>query len=225
MLPCKKQPCKKPCKSRPCRPCRSCNNKTVTFDLVSNVCAGSPICAQSVLGSDFTITTTNFYQDTLLSVTLPESGTYVISCEFRSSLTTPAFGEWWITGKLFDATAAADIVDTERMGVGVGVVVVTTKVQATSSISLCYTVAQPSIIRLEAKRDTAGGPGPPTAIIKSDSNGKSVLSYEKINEDIFTESRLLTVPKQYRFTNAVCFESTEDCCISPLPNIVAHLNV
>lgn len=133
----------------------------------------------AVLGSAFNITgTAGTYQDTGLSVTLPDAGTYKITANVRGHLRGNAGTTWWIHCELFNSTDAAAVANSERMVVLTNVN--TLLFQSTTPLDINITVAASKVIKLYAARNGAGGPSWTTSNIESDANGRTNLSYEKI---------------------------------------------
>lgn len=133
----------------------------------------------ALASSGFTLNTTaGTYQDTGLSVSLPSAGIYVLLADVRGDLSfSPGVGNAWISCKLFDSTAGADVANSERMVIFEAVA--TTETQVTASLSWVHTVAVPSTIKLYAKRDGPGGVTFLFSNIRSDAEGRTVLNYLK----------------------------------------------
>lgn len=135
----------------------------------------------SVLGSSgFAITgSAGTFQDTGLEVVLPAAGKYTISGDIRGYLNGGSGSAWWISVKIYNSTDAAYIPDSERIVVLTGTSGVI--FQMTCPIQIQdYEVDGSKTLRLHAKRDAVGGGATWTvSIIVSDSDGKTVLNYER----------------------------------------------
>jgi hypothetical protein len=133
----------------------------------------------AVLGSAFNITgTAGTYQDTGLSVTLPDAGTYKITANVRAHLRGNAGSAWWIHCELFNSTDAAAVANSERLVVLTGSNAFL--FQTTCPLDFIVTVAASKVIKLYAARNGNTSPSWTTSNIESDANGRTNLSYEKI---------------------------------------------
>ena len=152
----------------------------VTGDIVSNGQTAFPIqTAESVLGATFTITgTAGTFQDSGLSVSLPYAGKYEITADVRGNLRGNAGTAWWLSGKLYNSTDAADVADSERLIVLTNVN--TILLQQTCTINKIVEVAAAKTIKLYVARDGTGTPSWTNSAIESNTAGKTVLTYKKI---------------------------------------------
>lgn len=133
----------------------------------------------AVLGSAFSITgTTGTYQDTGLSVTLSEAGTYRVTCDVRAQLQGNAGTEWFLQAKFYNSTDAADVANSERMLVRVKT---TAYIEVTMTITTLITVAASKTIKLYAARSGAGSPSWSISNIASDGAGRTSVVYNKID--------------------------------------------
>lgn len=135
---------------------------------------------QSVLGGAITLTgTAGTYQDTGLSVTLPNSGTYELTANVRANLRGGTTGTlWYLTAELYNATDAVAVANSERIIISINDN--TLSLQTTCPISNIIQVASSKVINLFVFRNGSGGPTWNTSTINSDANGRTTLSYKKI---------------------------------------------
>jgi hypothetical protein len=135
------------------------------------------LSGSAVLGSSYTITSSTF-QDTGLSIELPTAGTYYIGYNVRSFISTsggtPVF---YIVVQLYDATSAAAIANTERLGV---LSDSNNQAQLQASFSSLVTVTQKTTVKLYAKREAVGAPTWSASAIGSDAAGYTVMNYVRI---------------------------------------------
>lgn len=138
--------------------------------------------SESVLGSDFNITgTAGTFQDTGLSITLPDAGTYEITCDVRAALRANGGAgstAWWISIELYNSTDSAVVTDSERLAVLTGTNAVL--FQMTCPLTKKVTVAASKTIKLYAARNGNGTPAWTTTDIVSNSAGRTMISYKKI---------------------------------------------
>ena len=133
---------------------------------------------ESVLGSAFSITgSSGTYQDTGLSITLPAAGTYLITANVRGNLALATGANGFASVKLYNSTDAADVTSSERLIIYT--VTTATNFQMTCPITAIVTVNASKVIKLYAKRQSAGTWT--TSNIESDANGRTTLSYEGIS--------------------------------------------
>lgn len=132
---------------------------------------------ESVLGSTFSITgTSGTWQDTGLSIALPGAGTYLVQANVRGFGLYTAGTSGFLSAKLYNATDAADVANSERL-----IIYIDTSAQAhqvTIPITVIVTVAAAKTINLYAKRQTATTWT--SSQIASDANGRTSLSYKAI---------------------------------------------
>jgi hypothetical protein len=131
----------------------------------------------ATLGATYSITASaGTYADTGLSVTLPQAGTYLVTANVRGALqatgTNPS-----LSAKLYNATDASDITNSERLVVRTGA---TTLIEATAVITAIVTVTASKTIALYALRNAGGSPTWTTSDIASGAAGRTTLSYIKI---------------------------------------------
>jgi hypothetical protein len=139
------------------------------------------VSAGAVLGSGYSITADNTWEDTGLSITLPSAGTYLIDGTVRAAVNNSAIGSYIVVKlKQFDgATDEGDIADSETLAVysasaGLG---------WQNSVSLSMPpieVAASKVIKLYAWRAPSGTYA--FASVGSDSAGKTRLRYLKIKD-------------------------------------------
>lgn len=136
---------------------------------------------ESVLGSTFEITgTAGTFQDTGLSVALPGAGTYVVTASVRASVTGNAGTAWWLVGKLYNSTDAADVANSERLLPFAPTTLI--RVQNTTLIVAIVPVTAAKTIKLYAARNGTGSPSWNLSSIYSDSSGRTTLSYVEITK-------------------------------------------
>jgi hypothetical protein len=115
------------------------------------------------------------FQDTGLSVTLPEAGTYRIEYTIRGE--TDGSGMTWLTGRLFNVTAGAETHPNDRLGPIALRQATTAAVQNTGHTSTFITVAGQTTIRMEVSRSGAGWT---VSDVLTNNHGATSLSYEKL---------------------------------------------
>ena len=139
---------------------------------------GSVNGSASLSTSAFTLNAaTGVFQDVGLSVTLPSAGTYLITATVRSSVNASAGVGAFVIGKLYNNTDAADITNSERILAQNATLTVLN--QITSIISEVVTVAASKTIKVYCAKVFSGTA---TGEIGSDTNGRSRISYVKIND-------------------------------------------
>lgn len=126
----------------------------------------------STLASAYSITSTNAWQDTGLSVSLPAAGTYLILYNARAAVTASG-GTSYIVVRLYNTTDAAAITDTERL------TAFGNSAQATVSGSAIVTVAAGKTIRLDGRREGTASSWT-TSEISSGAAGRTTLSYIRL---------------------------------------------
>jgi len=126
----------------------------------------------STLASAYSITSTNAWQDTGLSVSLPAAGTYLILYNARAAVAASG-GTSWIVVRLYNTTDAAAITDTERL------TAFGNSAQATVSGSAIVTVAAGKTIRLDGRREGTASSWT-TSEISSGAAGRTTLSYIRL---------------------------------------------
>jgi hypothetical protein len=134
---------------------------------------------ESVLASNFTLTTTNTFQDTGLSVSLPTAGLYDINFNPRGVIQKSSAADGWIAVRLFNVTAGAAVANSDRL-VLYKPSADSTLTQIHSAYSVQVYVAAATTIRLDASRNSGGSPTWTFASIDSNSNGRTALSYQRI---------------------------------------------
>lgn len=149
--------------------------------MAQGTAAGEGLChpwisgtsGSSVLGATFTLSAASgTYQDTGLSVTLPAAGTYLVMGNIRNTMTGQVGN--LNTIKLYDATAAADIANSVRLGAYANTASGTI---ATTPITKIITVSGASTIKLYAARNGASFG---STSVDSDAGGYSELTYVRI---------------------------------------------
>lgn len=147
--------------------------KEATLEVVSDFFKSG----QSVLSADFNITgATTVFQDTGLSVTLPEAGTYLLLANVRARCQGNAGTLWAIEAKLYNSTDAADVANSIRRCIYTAA---TAQLQTTTPISVLVTVAATKTIKLYAAR-TFDGSFTSSDIASLSTVGLTSLSYVKI---------------------------------------------
>lgn len=141
---------------------------------------------QSILGSNYSISANDVYQDTGLSVVLPVAGVYSLHWDVRahfkyaSNATTDVVS---LLCELFDATASAAITDSER---GVASVLSAGTIQqewwANSAFRVQVSVTQATTVKLYAQRAQSVGTVNTwtTSSVDSGSGARTVLGYQKL---------------------------------------------
>lgn len=131
---------------------------------------------EGVLGSTFSITGSDgVYQDTGLSITLPEAGTYLIVGTIRGIINATTNGAN-IVAKLYNSTDAADVANTETLVIYANTNGVTW--QNSVSMTALVTVAAGKTIKLYAFR--TGGGTYSISQIASAAGGRTRLQYLKV---------------------------------------------
>jgi hypothetical protein len=151
--------------------------RVLQYDGTTWVTVGA--AGQSVLASNFTLTSTNTYQDTGLSVSLPTAGFYVINFNPRGVIQKGSAADGWIAVRLFNSTAGSAVADSDRL-VFYKPSSDTTLTQIHSAYSVQVYIAAPTTIRLDGSRNSGGSPTWTFASIDSNSNGRTALSYQRI---------------------------------------------
>ncbi len=129
----------------------------------------------STLGSAFALTSTDTYQDTGLSVSLPSSGTYLLTAQVKATLVSTT-GAPYATCRLFNVTAGAVVANSELL-VAFGTATSTYYIN-TATQSRTLTVGAASTIRLECARRQASAWS--VSEISSDVDGRTAVTYVKL---------------------------------------------
>lgn len=129
----------------------------------------------STLASTFSLTTTDVYQNTGVSMTLPSAGTYLLAAQVKATLVSTT-GAPYATCRLYNVTAGA-VVPSSEFTVAFGTAINTYYVQNASSIRV-HTVAAASTVRLECARRQATGWL--EARIDQDADGSTGITYVKL---------------------------------------------
>ncbi len=124
---------------------------------------------QSVTNQSFG---TAFSAVTGASITLPVSGTYRVYYHLRSRLT---FDNRFLVGRLFNQTDNAVVPDTEVMTVFLNSGIAINEFQGSGSMETVLAVTSSTIIRLEAKGNSATGCNSVT-----DSNGRTLIGFNQL---------------------------------------------
>lgn len=133
----------------------------------------------STLSANIDLTgTVAAWQDVNVSITLPGAGTYKLTADVRAAVQGNGGSFWWISARLYNTTAGAEISQSERIVVFGNLN--TLQLQNTASINEIVTVAGATSIKLQATRDGIGPPTYTTSYVGSDTNGRTKLMYEKI---------------------------------------------
>lgn len=137
------------------------------------------LTGSSYLTSDFNITgATTVFQDTGLSVTLPEAGTYLVQANVRCRVVMASGTYGTIETKLHNSTDAADVSNSLRRCV---YTTSTAQIQVTNPITAIITVTASKVIKLYAAR-TFDGSLTNSDIAGSATTGLTSLTYVKIGE-------------------------------------------
>lgn len=133
----------------------------------------------SVLGSVYTLSAANgMYSDTGLSVTLPSAGTYRLTADVRAEVLVSAGAGAFIECEYYNSTDAAAVSNSERIMAQANQVNVLS--QGTWPMNKIITVAASKTIKLYCSRNS--GTTYTTSDIPSDANGRTEMSYVKIND-------------------------------------------
>lgn len=116
------------------------------------------------------------YEDVGLSVTLPSTGTYLVTANVRTFAQTSASPPGYITVKLYNSTDAADVANSERFG---AVDYTNNGSSMTVTISEVVPVAASKTIKVYAKRNA--GPTFTNSGVASDATGRSRITYVKLS--------------------------------------------
>lgn len=131
---------------------------------------------QSVLGASFIITAAStVWQATGLTLTLPSAGTYRIGGAIRGYLQPGAVEGQQISARLWNNTAGALVANSEVTVIGVYGATIG---QATAPLEVILTVGAPAVIEVQAFRS---GTAWVAAVIGSDANGRSLLTYTRLS--------------------------------------------
>ena len=134
------------------------------------------VSGQAVLGADYTITASDAWEDTGLSIALPAAGTYLIGGHISGAGESSAGVTGSIKARLYDSTAGAGISASVRRCVYVGV---TGEVRVgNASYSMIVAVTQASTVKLQGWRDASATWT--SSQILSGGGGYSNLSYVRI---------------------------------------------
>jgi len=143
-----------------------------------HIIESDPPNGSAVLASSFSITAADgVYEDTGLNITLPEAGTYLVTCNIRAKLKGNTGTDWFLLGKLYNSTDAADVANTETLLVRT---MTTDHIELTTVISILITVTAAKTIKLYVARSGNGTPTWTTSEITSNSNGRTRMLYTKI---------------------------------------------
>lgn len=135
---------------------------------------------EAVLGSSFTLNGSNgTYQDTGLSVTLPEAGTYIVTADVRVGVDSGTGSEWYTVAKLYNSSDSANVANSETVLVSSFNSLPISYRGPTISITKLITVAASKTIKLYVFRSTNGSFG--YSAIESDVNGRTRMTYRQIS--------------------------------------------
>lgn len=127
----------------------------------------SPDTVSAVLGSTFTSSSTSSFQDTGLSVTLANPGTWVLIADLRA---TVGAQDRFLTSRFYNVTAATGYANSERLG-GYFSGNTASSLQCTIVMTeIITTTTANNVIRVEIKPG-----GTYTTQLSSDTNGKSAF--------------------------------------------------
>lgn len=129
----------------------------------------------STLGSAFALTSTDTYQDTGLSVSLPSSGTYLLAAQVKATLLATDAAPY-ATCRLYNVTAGAVLANSELF-VAFAPAAGTYGIN-TATAQKTYTLAAASTIRLECARRQATVWS--VSEISSDVDGRTAVTYVKL---------------------------------------------
>ena len=141
---------------------------------------GSVNGSASLATSTFTLNAaTGVYQDVGLIATLPGAGTYNVLAQIRSEIAVSSGAGAYVLCKLYNATDASDIANSERLTVQANSINVLQ--QGTAPLQELISVAAAKSIRVYCLRSFSG------TVILSDltsdgANGRSRITYFKIND-------------------------------------------
>jgi hypothetical protein len=143
-----------------------------------NITLVSPLAtAEAILGGAFTLNAASgTYQDTGISVALPAAGRYLLFADVRSGFQGNAGTFWYVVGKLYNSTDAADVASSE-FDLGV-TLIPAVDFRSGGTLVKPVTVTAAKTIKLYAARFTDGSFTSST--IYSDANGRTRLSYLRI---------------------------------------------
>lgn len=126
---------------------------------------------ETTMAAPFTLNTNATYSNTGLTVSLPAAGTYRVEGQVRASMGT-SMTSAFVTAKLFNATAAADVANSTVL------VAILPTPQATAYLGSVVTVAAATTLALYAQLTFTGTLAPTQ--IQSDSNGWTKLAFTRI---------------------------------------------
>jgi len=161
------------------------DNTLVSVELSTAVIGGNFYLPKShvTMGADYTITAENVWENTGLSISLPEPGDYLIKASIRARVVAnTAIGNAWIKGRFYDATAAAVVTDSDRL-IALAYYPHTSlsqvEAQNVTGWEMPYTVTAPTTINLQvtAKKSVTTMSA---KVIKSGVEGKSAISYLRV---------------------------------------------
>lgn len=132
---------------------------------------------QSVLGGNFSLTTTGSYQDTGLSVTVPAAGTYLINYNTRVYLAWTVGSFPGVSVKLFQTDTSADTPNSIRNPLVVNSS--SGDYQTHAAFSVIATTTGSATFKLYAVRTGVGVTFTASQVV-SDANGLTTLSYVRI---------------------------------------------
>lgn len=131
----------------------------------------------ATLGSAYSVTTSNVWEDTGLSITLPNAGTYIINGTARGSINNNTPGSYMAV-KLYNSTDGADVANSETLCAYAN----TAGVYWVNSVSLSIppiTVNGSKVIKLYAFRAAVGTYT--HSAVESDGVGRTRLQYTKLS--------------------------------------------
>jgi len=131
-------------------------------------------CGEATLAGSFSLTATDVWLDTGLSVTLPAAGTYLLFYSARIS-NYPTAGAGVISNRLYDVTAAAAVANTET-GLYHSITGAILQLNGSSSFAV-YAVAAAHVVRLEVKRNAATWG---ESAVYSNSDGRTKVCYVRV---------------------------------------------
>lgn len=151
---------------------------TVASGNLSN-CTGFPTATagESVLGASFALASANgVYDDTGLSVSLPASGTYLVTMIVHGQLQYSVGTVGVLVAKFYNSTVAADVANSECL-----VIIgddINTNYQTSSAQQSIITTAGAATIKLYAKRDSATTYT--VSSIDSNNAGRTKMTYVRL---------------------------------------------
>lgn len=132
----------------------------------------------ALLAAAFNLTAAaGVYQDTGLSLSLPSAGTYIVTANIRGDLKISGGALAYLVARLFNATDAAALANTESLVCLTEAV--NQNVQQTASIFAVVTINDTKLIKLQGMRN-GSSPAWLISSFASNANGRTLLNYLKV---------------------------------------------